>query len=483
MGRIREAMFPEQRAFVESRAWKKSLLCSRRAGKSQAAALSLLLTALRHPGSVSRYLGLTRQTAKDIMWDTLKQWISALRIPGATPNESELSFRFTNGSSFRIFGMDATKKEAAKALGGKFKEVHIDEAASFRIDLKGLVKAFIEPATMDPCPCGCGESGSIVLEGTPDPDEARGFFFDVTTGNEATWERHSWGTDKNPHMRASYLAKLAELQAKDPLFLETDEARCMYFGEWPENAKGLVYRFSRERNFIDAAPAITDRVIAIDIGWNDANAIVEAGWAENERTLYLLSAQKPVDENNEPVLLDELAKRAKAVAASRPGADRIKWVVDGANKTAVMELRRRYGLPLIASDKQEKNSWIRMMNTDLVRGRVRVVREACVPLVLEWTGCDEGGQAVPGCSPLIWDKRAMQARPPRLQEDQRCKNDLSDAALYAFRYARNFLEAPVAVELEPTAEEKVAAFLLQRREQARRGHDIDDDDGAQWFEG
>ena len=417
MARIRDAMFREQRRFVESRAWKKALICSRRAGKSQAAALSLIRGAVGHPGSVSRYLGLTRQTAKDIMWEPLKEWIDRLEIPGVVPNESELSMRFRSGSSFRIFGMDASVKEAKKALGGKFKQVHIDEAASFRIDLKGLVKTFIEPATMDPCPCGCGESGSILLEGTPDPDEARGFFFEVTMGKEPGWELHSWSTAQNPHMREQYLRKMADLQAKDPHYLESDEGRCMYLGQWPVNATGVVYRFDRDRNLVDTAPRITSRVISIDIGWNDASAIVEAGWAEGDRDLYLLHAEK-----SPAMLLDELAARARVVEANRPGVY-TRWVVDGANKTAVMELRRRYGLPLEASEKQEKNHWIRMMNTDLVRGRVRVVRGACSDLVTEWTGCDEEGREVKDATPLVWDKRAQQARPPRMVEDPRCKND------------------------------------------------------------
>ena len=474
MSRIRDAMFPEQRAFVESRSTKRALICSRRAGKSQAAALALLRTAVGHPGSVSRYLGLTRTTAKDIMWDTLKEWVDTIKIPGVRFGEVDLSVKFPNGSSFRIFGMDATTKEAKKALGGKFKQVHIDEAASFRIDLKGLVKTFIEPATMDPCPCGCGESGALLLEGTPDPDEARGFFFEVTTGKEPGWDVHSWSTAQNPHMRAQYLAKLAELEAKDPHYLESDEGRCMYLGQWPVNATGVVYRFDRARNLVDQAPRITSRVISIDIGWNDASAIVEAGWADGDKDLYLLHAEKSPE-----MLLDELAARARKVEAQRPGVP-TRWVVDGANKTAVMELRRRYGLPLEASEKQEKNHWIRMMNTDLVRGRVRVLRGACVPLVVEWTGCDEDGREVKDATPLVWDKRAQQARPPRMVEDPRCKNDACDAALYAFRYARNFLEEPAEVVRPQTDEERLAEFFAERRERLRGGVELDEDEMQVW---
>lgn len=473
MGRIRDAMFPEQRAFVEHPANKKSLLCPRRAGKSQADALYLLTNAIRHPGSRGLYLGLTRQTAKDIMWDTLKEWSSRLGLAFAF-NETELSVRVPNGSSFRLFGMDATKAQAAKALGGRFMLVVLDEAASFRIDVRALIKTFIEPATVDPCPCGCGRSGTIVMNGTPDPDEARGYFFEVTTGKEPSWERFSWSTSANPYMRENYLAKLAEIERKDPNYRETDEYRCMYLGQWPVNATGVVYRFDRGRNLVASAPRVTSRVISIDIGWNDASAIVEAGWADGDQDLYMLHAEKSPE-----MLLDELAARARQVEAQRPGVH-TRWVVDGANKTAVMELRRRYGLPLEASEKQEKNHWIRMMNTDLVRGRVRVVRGACTPLVVEYTGCDEDGHEVTGATPLVWDKRAMQARPPRMVEDPRCKNDACDAALYAFRYARNFLEEPVEQVRPRTDEEQLAEFFADRRERMRGGVELDEDDMQVW---
>lgn len=467
-------MFPEQRAFVEHSARKKSLLCPRRAGKSQADALYLLLTAIKHPGSRGLYLGLTRQTTKDIMWDTLKEWASRLGIGGLQFNETELSVRLPNGSSFRLFGMDATKAQAAKALGGRFLLVVLDESASFRIDVRALIKTFIEPATTDPCPCGCGESGTIVMTGTPDPDEARGYFFEVTTGKEPDWERFSWSTERNPHMRANYLAKLAAIEERDPNYRETDEYRCMYLGQWPVNATGVVYRFDRARNLVATAPRITSRVISIDIGWNDASAIVEAGWAEGDKDLYLLHAEK-----SPAMLLDELAARARAVEANRPGVY-TRWVVDGANKTAVMELRRRYGLPLEASEKQEKNHWIRMMNTDLVRGRVRVVRGACLPLVVEWTGCDEDGHEVKDATPLVWDKRAMQARPPRMAEDPRCKNDACDAALYAYRHARNYLEEPEANVRPRMAEEQLAEFFAERRERLRGSVELDEDDMQVW---
>jgi hypothetical protein len=461
LARVRAAAFSHQRAFIDDPSRLKALLCPRRAGKSEADALYLLETAYLRPGSRSRFLALTRQTAKDILWDKLKEINRRLDL-GLDDgfNETELSLRVPNGSAIRLMGMDASETQAAKVLGGKYDLAILDEAASFRVDVRKLIKDFIKPATED-------NLGTIVMTGTPDPDEARGFFYEVTTGKEADWSLHGWSTLDNPHMRENWQAALDKIKATDPLYMETDEYRCMYLGQWPRDAGGRVYRFDRERNLIDAAdvPRITDRVIGVDLGWNDASAIVSLGWAEHAREVYVTHTEKHTE-----MLLDDLAKRIHSVAQDGTGA--VQYVIDGANKTAVMELRSRLGIPFIAADKHEKNSWIRMMNTDYVRARIRVVQGACSDLVSEYTGADEQGIAIKDAKALVWDKRARAQRPPRLVEDPRCENHAADAALYAWRFSRNYLEEPVEEHKPQTAEDKVREFMRRRRElnEARAGN-------------
>lgn len=482
VARLRDYAFPEQLAFIDDTAKRKSLLCPRRAGKSEADGLHLLIGALTYPETNHLYCGLTQGTCRSIMWPKLRELNSPKRrrfVEGTTEyrtvgldlgiplecfNESRLELRLENGSVIRMLGMDATEAQREKALGDHYKTVIGDEAASFRTDLKKMFETYLEPATMD-------DDGTIALTGTPDPDEARGFFYAVTEGKAAGWSRHNWSTLANPGTRAMYAKRLAQIHEKDPAYEETDEYRCMWQGLWPRKALGRVYQFAPEVNFIDHLPAnIDERVIAIDLGWDNATAISEVGWSQDDPTLYVMQVVKLYAED---AMIDRIAARAHQIAAAR--GSYVRWTVDGANKTVVEELRRRYGLPLEATDKSTdtKAKSIRMFNTDLQRGKIRVLRGACADLVAEWAGTDEAGQEVTlgegkGIVPLIWDKRAANARVPRREEDPRCANDASDSVLYAWRMSRAFMEVPPEDWAPPTDAEKMRQFWAEERERLGR---------------
>lgn len=466
---IENAAFPKQRSFVRDEYRRSFLFCPRRAGKSLGSALKLFRTALKYDGSRGRYIGLTRQTAKDIMWDVLKDVNTRLSL-GAKFNETELKVTLPNGSSFRLVGMDANERQLAKVLGGNLKLVIIDEAASYSVDIRALIKVFIGPATLD-------ERGSIVMAGTPDPDEARGFFYDVTTGKESEhWSAHVWDTLDNPFMQQQWAEELARIEREDPLYMETPEFRCMFRAEWPDSPSGWVYQFNRARNLIDRAevPEIHHRVIGMDLGWNDSKSIVDVGWNKYDKRLFILHAEKKSGQH-----LDEFTARVRAVEAMVKGAT-VRRVIDGANQDTVQELRKRYKLLAEDTDKPEKVPNIRIMNTEIVCGRVLAVRgwtdehgqaRGATPLIVEWSGADECGAAVKDATPLIWDKRAMQHRPPRLREDSRCSNHAADAALYAFRFAWNYMgraeNRPPVPGTEAAARAEIERYKARLRREQR----------------
>jgi len=452
--------FPEQQAFIRDPARKKSLICPRRAGKSKACAIYMILVCMLFPGCRCVYIGLTRGTAKEIMWEMLQQTANAAGIV-FTKNETELSLTFGNGSRLRLIGLDAGRDEMKKTLGGKVKLALLDEAASFRVDLKALIKEHLTQSLMD-------DRGTLAMVGTPDPDEARGFFYEVTTGRVDGWSRHTWSTAQNPYMATQYAEEIATIAAEDPLYVETDGYRCMYLGEWPRDHKGRVYQATRERNLIAAEPAgIVYRIIAIDLGWTDPSAIVELGWRLNDPVLYVLHA-----ESSPHMEINEIAARVQAIAErKRDPADYVRFVVDGANQQVVQELRRRYGLPLADAEKVEKVAHIGMMNADIVRGRVQLVAPSTQPLLHEWTGADEKGIAIKSDSardavPLVWDARAANAKPPRRVEDPRCANHCSDAALYGWRTARAYREMEPGPK--PTADEAMTMMLAEKRRKKLR---------------
>jgi hypothetical protein len=85
------------------------------------------------------YIGLTRESAKRIMWKDILKDINRQRTLGIQFNESELSAKFPNGSVIYLVGADSNEDERQKLLGQKFVLVVIDEAQAFGIDLRQLV--------------------------------------------------------------------------------------------------------------------------------------------------------------------------------------------------------------------------------------------------------------------------------------------------------------------------------------------------------
>ena len=96
-------MFAQQLAFVGDQSKHVTAVCSRRAGKTVAAAGKLIATAQAKPGSVCLYLALTRLNAKRIVWRTLLDMNAEFRL-GGRANETELRLDLPNGSTIYLAG-------------------------------------------------------------------------------------------------------------------------------------------------------------------------------------------------------------------------------------------------------------------------------------------------------------------------------------------------------------------------------------------
>lgn len=385
------------------------------------------------PGSKGLYVALTRGSAKKIMWPMLKHVSGPERwetgFDGVVVNkgganlglreehflEADLMVRLPNGSMIQLFGADADKKQREKILGLDWWEAVVDESASFRNDLRVLVRDYLRPATAD-------HLGRISMIGTPGdfigPEDDRHLFYAVTTGDngtlppEAGWSVHRWNTLDNPHMRRQWEQELAELPEA---FKQTAEYQVMYLGQWAIDARSRVYRHNAA-NDVDVAPALASYCIGVDLGWDDPTGFVVGGWRPDEPNLYVLRAHK-----QSRMTLDDVGEAIRSLRETYPNA---RVIVDGANKQAVETIRNRYSLPLEAADKVGKADFIRAMNTDLEMGRIRLIKGTTGPLADEWAG-------------LIWDKAA---RVPT--ELATCPNHLSDATLYMWRHSRAYLGKP-----------------------------------------
>lgn len=419
--------FLTQTNFIKSKAHRIAAQCTRRAGKSKGSGLKQLKACYMYPGSRQLYLGLTRSSAKSAYWNNVLKELDREHQLGASYHETDLVMTLPNGSSIKLAGADSTREEMEKLLGGKYPSIIIDEAGSFRQDLRKLVYENLEPCVID-------YNGWIGLIGTP-TDLTTGLFFDVTNGKENGWEIHKWSAHDNPFMAENFQKQIDKLVSSNPRVVETPWFRRMYMNEWVVDLDNLVYKADRTRNYLDELPENSKHewttILSVDLGYNDATAFVVGSYRPHDKNLYLHhSWKKP------KMIVSEVAERINYYReAYKPDI----IVVDPASKQVVQELIQRYDLPLISADKTEKVKFIEMMNSDFILGRIKLVGEDSEELANEYAS-------------LIWDEKAQ-----RRVEHPNCDNHCADAALYLWRKSLQYQASP-----EPhlmSEQEKIEAWF------------------------
>jgi len=443
--------FPLQRQFIDNSSKLKALFCTRRSAKSYTAGLYLIKTCLERPNTSSVYIGLTRDQAKRIVWtDVFKNIINTNKIK-CKFNETELTVTFPNGSILYVLGVDDSDSEKDKLLGKKYALAVIDEAASYSIDLEDLIYKILKPAMAD-------LRGTIVLCGTPD-NRKDGIFYRLTrdlpvsppqrTAREG-WEIFTWSTYDNPYMAEQWRETISELTASDPHVHEQAWFRQHYLGQWTIEDNNKIYRYNTDRNGWDGV--LPDYgwkpwqyVLGIDLGFNDATALVLLAYHENDGHVYIIKADKW-----RGLTITDVADKIRLWMSDYPVG---YFVVDGANKQAVEEMVRHHQLPLQAAEKSDKVSFIRIMNSDFVSGKIKMYEPSCAPLVEEY-------------DKAIWQKRALEKGIYR--EDPSFHPDAADAALYAYRYCYHYANTPPSPEQFMKSDYERECLELQKRFAAQR---------------
>lgn len=437
--------FPEQASFVKDDGFRVAGLCTRRAGKSYGIGLKLYRTVFMKPGTTGVYAGLTRMTAKEIMWGpVIKQLNRKFGLDGI-PNETELAINFPSiDSRIKLLGLDKDETEMHKVLGQAPSIFIIDEAGSFRINLEQLCYEMIEPALTD-------HDGTLGLVGTP-TDLLGTLFHKVTKdgGNEPYWNVHKWNTTQNPYIRDKWLKRLQLLKATNPRIEETPAYQRMYLGKWVEDLDKLVYKYQEDRNSALRLPENESLTftLGIDLGFNDDTAFSLGAYGEHDPNYYVVSIQK-----EKKLIFSAVAERIHNYIKKYPIAS---IIIDGANKQGVEEMRARYGIPFIIAEKQGKVDFINLMNSDFIQGRIKLLPEA-EPLRVEYRA-------------LIWDEKVKHKK----VEHPSCDNHACDATLYAYRHALQYLSQPRPKE-KLTDEDKMDAWL-EAEEQKINGNPDELDD-------
>lgn len=404
-----DGSFKLQEDFIAHPSKFKALFCTRRFGKSYTGGLYLVKEAYETPGCTVLFIGLTRDSAKRILWrDILKPLNRRFKLKMRF-NETSLSATLPNGSTIYLMGVDSSDDDKEKLLGQKYKLAVIDEAASYNINLRDLVYGVLKPAMAD-------LGGTIVMLGTPG-NVTKSLFFDVTTGVEPGWHVIKATTFENPFMAKLWQQEIDELTRNQPYIIETPLYKQMYLGQWVIDTDALVYKFNAERNLYDVLPmhatADWQYVLGVDLGYEDDSAFVVVAFHSHDKVLYVADtySAKHMD-------ITDVAAKIKEIKAKY---NIYKVVVDNANKQAVEEIQKRHQLPLIPADKTGKADFIEIMNSELIQGYIKLQSRLCNKLADEWQN-------------LVWREKGI-----KREENPACANHLADACLYAWRFCYNYI--------------------------------------------
>lgn len=349
-------IFDQQNHFVKDPSQFIAACCTRRAGKTNALALKFINTMKKHPNSLSRYIALTRDSAKDIMWPVLTDLNDRLNLQ-ADLTESNLTMTLPNKAKLRLFGADM-KNFIRRLKGAKSPAVAIDEAQDFGPHIETLIDDVLTPTITD------YPDSWLAVTGTPGPIP-RGMFYDITEGGVGDYSVHRWSLYDNPYLpdAKNFVAKLKERKRwddKNPTYMRE------WLGLWVLDLESLLIRYeAKVADYNDLPTQKYTYIMGIDLGFNDADAIAVLAWSDSDPTTYLVEEQIATKQG-----LTELVQQINSL---RDKYDISKLVIDegGLGKKLAEELRRRHHIPVQPADKARKMENVAFLNDALRNGKFK----------------------------------------------------------------------------------------------------------------
>lgn len=393
--------FPFQEAFVNDPSKFIAAQCTRRAGKTNGLALRFYRTMMEYPGSLNRYIALTRDSAKDIMWPVLEE-MNEIHNWQASFTESPLCMTIPNGSKLRLIGADM-KNFIPRLRGAKCASNAVDESQSFGPHLASLIDDVLTPTMV-------GYSNHwLALTGTPGP-VPRGTFFDVTHGNIGGYSVHKWSIYDNPHLPGA--RKFVEdLKTRNkwpddhPTYLRE------WCNQWVIDLEALLIKYNESLNHYETLPTYKfNYILGIDIGVRDSDALAVLAWSESSPHIYLV--EEIITEGQDITGLTEQIQ----ILQKRYELSKIVIDTGGLGLKIAEEIRRRKSIPVIAADKKRKFENVAFLNDYLRLGKFKAKKNSRFAQDSYMVQID-------------WEKTT----PDRLVVKDSFHSDIIDSVLYAFK--------------------------------------------------
>jgi hypothetical protein len=274
-----------------------------------------------------------------------------------------------------------------------------DEAGEVPDDLHETIKPMLQVS-----------DGTMFLMGTP--KGPKGHFARIWHDGGEEWEKSKSTAWENPRVRVEKLKReKAHCERLGKALWFQQEYECAFIA----TGAGLVYPFDEKKNSSPKIQTTNDWQFAlgIDYGYTESTAFVVVGWRRHDDTCYVIESFK-----REKLTPSEAAEVAHSLTRKYPFA-RIVGDVGGLGKGYAEEARRRFRIPIMPAQKNNKRGYIDMMAGAMREGLIKVM-PGNDALLKEW-------------NELPWDEdREMPA------EDY--DDHLADACLYAWRETAQYLE-------------------------------------------
>lgn len=409
---MEKTLFSPQTVFINDTSQFIAAQCSRRAGKSNGLALRFFLTMEKHPKSKCIYLALTRDSAKDIMWNVLQELDEKYGI-GCAFSESKLTVTHPNGAQLTLYGADQ-KNFIRRLKGQKSPGIGLDEAQDFGSHIEDLVNAVLTPMMVDYA------DSWLAVTGTPGP-VPQGWFFDVTHQGKYGYSIHKWTLLENPYLHEpqnflSGLISRYQWEDNHPTLLRE------WRNTWVLDVESLWIRYKAEKNHYDALPAnIKDwqYILGVDIGFKDADALAVLAWSEKDPNTYLVEEQI-TDKQDITALMQQIEAMQKKYNVTRTVIDQ-----GGLGLKIAEEMRRRHGISIEAADKKLKAENVGVLNDELRLGRFKAKKDSRFATDSYLIQID-------------WEK----STPDKIVIKKDPHSDIIDSVLYAFKVSYGYTYKP-----------------------------------------
>lgn len=397
--------FPKQNAFVEDTSKFIDAQCSRRAGKSTGLGKRFFKTMQRHPKAKCFYLGLTRDSAREIMWPVLQELNETYKL-GCTFVESKLLVKHPNGSKLQLYGADM-KNFVKRLRGQKSPGIGVDEAQDFGTHLQSLIEDILTPMLVD------YEDGWLAITGTPGP-VPQGYFFKVTQERKYGYSHHSWTILENPYI-PNPGAFIDDLKIRQEWDEENPTLKREWRNQWVLDVKSLWIQYNANKNDYKELPKLSGNnkysyILGIDWGFKDSDALAVLAYSDESADTYL------VEEVITP--RQGVTALANQIEEMRKKYDISKIVMDegGGGKKMAEEFRKQKAIPVEPADKLRKQETVDFFNDSLRTGRFKARTDSAFTRDSYLVQID-------------WEH----STPSRTVIKKNPHSDIIDAVLYAFK--------------------------------------------------